>query len=105
MSAVPKPTFAEKSIIIQHRDGAAPTVDQDTIYPNSDLGDQMVWNCNHPSKSFRVIFDRGRSPFASSTFDNQNCHSGPIQPGATGEYKYSVEIDGHINDPRIIIQP
>jgi hypothetical protein len=105
MSAIPKPSFSEKGIVVQHHEGTAPSVDQDTIYLRSDLGDEMVWTCDHPSKNFRVTFETGRSPFASATFDNRNSHSGPILPGATGPYKYSVEIDGHINDPRVIIQP
>ena len=104
MSAVPKSLFSEKGVIVQHHEGNAPTVDKDTIILRSDLGDQMNWICDHPGKKFRVTFE-GKTPFASFTFDDQNYQSGPIQPGATGEYKYSVEIDGHINDPRIIVQP
>ena len=104
MSAVPQPTFNEKGVIVQHHEGAAPTVDQDRIELRSDLGDEMNWTCDHPGKRFRVTFV-GRSPFASSTFNEVNYRSGPIVSGATGEYKYSVEIDGKINDPKVIIQP
>jgi|SRR6476659_1571099 hypothetical protein len=105
MNAIPKPILSDKSVTVQHREGTAPTVDNDPIYLRSDLGDQMNWACDHPGKTFRITFLNDRSPFARTTFDNQHPDSGPIQPGATGEYKYSVEIDGHINDPKIIIQP
>lgn len=105
MNAIPKPALSDKNVIVQHHEGTAPTVDKDPIYLRSDLGDQMNWACDHPGKIFHVTFLNGRSPFARSTFDNDHPESGAIKPGATGEYKYSVEIDGHINDPRIIIQP
>jgi len=108
MSAVPSPSpsFVEKGVIVRHNPGAKPSVDtdQDPIYLRSDLGDELVWTCDHPGKSFRIFFV-DKSPFDNWAFDEKNNRSGPIRAGATGEYKYSIAIDGKVNDPKIIIQP
>jgi hypothetical protein len=104
MSAVPQPSFSQKNVVVQHHEGNTPTVDQVDITLDRLLGDELQWSCDHPGKKFRIDFG-GRSPFERSTFDDQNYQSGPIRPDAHGPYKYSVEIDGKINDPRVIIQP
>ena len=106
MSAVPSPSFMPKGVLVRHNPGAAPSVDKDhdPIYLRSDLGDELVWSCNHAGKSFRIFFVE-KSPFQNWAFDQQNNRSGPIKQGATGEYKYWIAIDGKVTDPKIIIQP
>ena len=105
MSAVPQPSFNQKQVLVKHHEGGVPSVDQDDIVLDRRLGEEVQWNCDHPEKAFRVVFTDG-SPFASSTFDEKNNSSGPIQINAKSRaYKYSVEIDGKVYDPRVIIQP
>jgi hypothetical protein len=105
MSAVPKSSPNQKRVLVQHHEGGKPSVDHEEITLDRTQGDEMHWICDHPGKKFRVTFDK-ESPFARSTFDETDYQSGPIRPDARrGAYKYSVEINGHVHDPKVIVQP
>jgi hypothetical protein len=81
-----------------------PTVYPDTIVVDRDKGDYEVeWVC--PSgKQYYVCFVY-ESPFEQRHFHSGNGRSGRAKDTATGRYKYTVEVDGQILDPTIIIKP
>ena len=104
MSAAPQLGFNQKRVLVQHHEGGIPTVDQDsiTVWRGQD---EIHWICDHPGKKFTIRFKKD-SPFASGTFDETNYNSGPTLAGVrSGDFYYSVEIDGQINDPKVIVQP
>lgn len=78
---------------------AASPADQ-TIW--STLGDSVKWLSS--GFGFVINFAAG-SPFAASTFNGPIALSGAIQAGATGPYKYSVQVGTKILDPKIIVRP
>ena len=72
----------------------------------STQGDQVQWVGVGPY----VVFFSSGSPFASSTFtcpagSSTPQSSGPITAGASGSFKYNVQVNGKILDPRIIVKP
>lgn len=120
MGANPKVSFDEPSIVtmptqhqimIKYRAGRPPDVDKPQIELDRDLGGgnaEIVWTCDTPGKAFNINFKNGRTPFQSATFSNIKNHSGVITGSATGThgpYKYSVEIEGQVLDPTIIVRP
>lgn len=68
----------------------------------STLGDEVKWLSS--GLSFVVNFAAG-TPFAASTFNGPIALSGSIQSGATGPYKYSVQVGTKILDPKVIVRP
>jgi hypothetical protein len=79
-----------------------PTVDQASVDLWSTNGDTCKWmSRNIP---FVITFAAG-SPFAQSSYSGPSASSGSIQSGATGSYKYSVQVGSKILDPMIIIRP
>lgn len=79
-----------------------PTVDQANVDLWSTNGDTCKWmSANIP---FKITFAAG-SPFAQSSYSGPSAPSGAIKAGATGSYKYSVQVGGKILDPAIIIHP
>jgi hypothetical protein len=45
------------------------------------------------------------SPFSLSSFYGPNATSGPIRTGVAGSFKYSVDVDGKILDPKVGVHP
>ncbi|PYX87397.1 MAG: hypothetical protein DMG68_11835 [Acidobacteria bacterium] len=93
-----------KRVNIRHNPGGKPAVDQETIEIWSTKGEEIEWACDHPGQEFYICFE-GKSPFQQQHYHSKNNRSGPIQSGASGSYKYSVEVDGHVLDPTVIIKP
>jgi hypothetical protein len=109
MSTSPKSVLrpVQVPVNIVHRDGAPPTVDNDSVIIDRERDGEdveIVWCCGSTDKDFYICFP-SESPFQQRHFHKGNSHSGRIKPGATGRYKYNVEIDGHILDPQVIIRP
>jgi len=112
MSANPRTSLQENvkiGVNIHHRDGAPPTVDYEVhaiILDRTQGGEdvELVWTCDTPGKNFFVCFPT-ESPFKDRHFHNGKNSSGTIMPGASGRYKYNIEIDGHVLDPTVIIKP
>jgi hypothetical protein len=65
---------------------------------------ELVWTCDTAGKNFFVCFPT-ESPFQDRHFHNGKNSSGTITAGASGRYKYNIEIDGHVLDPTVIIKP
>ncbi len=106
-TAVPLTKFAQVPVTITHRDGAPPVVDNDSILIDRTQGGEGIeikWVCNSTDKDFYICF-AGDSPFEQRHFHRGNSCSGRVKPGATGRYKYTVEIDGQILDPQVIVRP
>jgi hypothetical protein len=79
-----------------------PTVDQANVELWSTNSDTCKWvSANIP---FKITFAAG-SPFAQSSYSGPSASSGAIQSGATGPYKYSVQVGSKILDPMVIIRP
>lgn len=93
-----------KRVTILHNPGAKPGVDQDSIEIWSTKGEQVEWACDNPSKEFYICFGEN-TPFQQQHFHSTGNKSGPIKSGASGKYKYSIEIDGQVLDPTVIIKP
>jgi hypothetical protein len=109
MSATPRTSIklAQVPINITHRDGLPPTVDNDSIVIDREQGGEdveIVWVCNSTDKDFYICFS-AESPFQQRHFHRGNSRSGSIKAGASGRYKYNIEIDGHILDPQVIVRP
>ncbi len=68
----------------------------------STMGDQVKWM--GPGIPFQIIF-AADSPFSQSRFNGPQASSGPIRSGASGEYKYSVQVGNKVLDPKIIVRP
>jgi len=79
-----------------------PTVDFANVDLWSTLGDQCKWVSSNIS--FQINFAAG-SPFGASKFSGTSVASGALQPGATGAYKYSVQVGSKILDPQISVHP
>ncbi len=78
-----------------------PAVDNETVVLWSTEGDEMEWVSD---QDFVICFPR-ESPFDSYHFNSANPRSGKIKPGASGKYKYNVEVNGRVLDPTVIIKP
>lgn len=78
-----------------------PSVDNENVVLWSTEGDQLEWVSDH---DFVICFPRN-SPFKSNHFGSHNPRSGSIKPGASGKYKYNVEVNGQILDPTVIVKP
>jgi hypothetical protein len=109
MSATPQSSVSPVPVPINigHTTGAAPIVDNDTVVIDRRQGGdnlEIVWLCNAPGKIFHICFPKG-SPFQQAHFSSEDNHSGKIKPDASGPYKYSIEVEGEVLDPTVIIKP
>jgi len=68
----------------------------------STLGDTVKWMSS--GITFLITFASG-SPFAETHFSGPIVSSGAIQAGASGGYKYSVNVGGKILDPDLKVHP
>ena len=79
-----------------------PIVDHADVDLWSTNSDTCKWvSANIP---FQITFAAG-SPFAQSSYSGPSAPSGAIQSGATGPYKYSVQVGSKILDPKLIVHP
>lgn len=109
MSATPRPSqqLVQVPIRITHRDGAPPMIDNESVIIDRQQGGneiEIVWFCDSTDKDFFICFP-AESPFQQRHFHRGNSRSGTIRKGATGRYKYNIEIDGQVLDPQVIVRP
>jgi len=91
-----------KLIVVGVDSQGNPTVNLSSVDLWSTLGDECKWmSSNIP---FQITFASG-SPFAASSFSGPSAASGAIRAGATGPYKYSVQVGAKILDPEIKVHP
>jgi|SRR5574342_42918 hypothetical protein len=79
-----------------------PFVDCEPMEVDWQLGEHIEWDFG--GKPFKINFN-GNSPFASDQFDETKPDSGQVVKKFKGVYKYSVEVNGKILDPTIIVEP
>jgi plastocyanin len=79
-----------------------PTCSPTTVDIWSTVGDTVKWVSS--GVAFLITF-ASSSPFAESRFSGPMASSGAIQPGATGSYKYSVQVGSKILDPDVKVHP
>jgi hypothetical protein len=99
--------LAQIPVTITHREGAPPSIDSESIVIDRNEGGEdieIVWVCNSTDKDFYICFPT-ESPFQQRHFHRGNSRSGGIKAGASGRYKYNIEIDGQILDPQVIVRP
>jgi hypothetical protein len=106
MNAVPNTTTipVRKKLHVKKHANGKPYVDQDPIEIWSTNNEELQFVADDPRTVFYVCFPE-KTPFAQYHYSSADPLSGPIQSGATGEYKYNLEIDGEIVDPIVIIRP
>ena len=106
MTAAPNTTTiaVRKKLHLKKNSNGKPYVDQDPIELWSTKYEELQFVPDDSNAVFYVCFPR-TTPFAQYHYSNAQPNSGPIQPGATGEYKYNLELDGEIIDPIVIIRP
>jgi hypothetical protein len=79
-------------------------VPQPVVRLSKGKKDTIEWKCTPANQPFLVCFGE-RSPFKYTHFHNGRPKSGPIgrgiPPGSV--YKYSVEFQGKVLDPGVII--
>jgi len=92
------------TVKIRHNPGNAPSVDLDSVEIWGPQGDEVEWTCDAADKEFHVRFE-GNSPFEQNHYHSKNNRSGKVKPNASGRYKYTVDIDGKILDPTVIVHP
>ena len=98
--------MAIKQIQITANAQGSPVVNIPDVTLWSPDGDQAQWNGTGP---YEVYFPT-ESPFSNSSF---NCPSGssaplcsgPLNVGATGDYKYNVRIGTKVLDPKVTVKP
>lgn len=79
-----------------------PFVDCEPMELDWQLGEEIRWDCG--GKPFKITFEGG-SPFAESQFDEKHPDSGPVTQQFRRQYKYSIEVNGKVTDPTVIIEP
>lgn len=103
MSTAPKLFQNVKAVTVSLENGH-PCVDEDPIEIWSDKGESIQWVPEPADLKFTVCF-AAESPFAERHFHEHRPASGPVNKGATGRYKYTIEVDGVILDPGVIVRP
>jgi hypothetical protein len=67
-----------------------------------NLGDTVKWVS--AGLAFRITFGSG-TPFDSVVFSGPLASSGSLKDGATGVYKYSIQIGDGVLDPDVKVHP
>ncbi len=81
-----------------------PRVEPDSITINRHEGETVVWKAE-PGVNFTICFG-DETPFESFHFHPCSPSSGKTREGANGgEYKYSVEVNGKVIDPKVYVVP
>jgi len=96
-----------KKVVITLDKNGQPQVDaeSETIVLNRQKNEEVLWIS---TESFRIDFN-GDSPFDEDQFDHTHGNSGLIRRSVISSkdkiYKYTIDINGKILDPGIIIDP
>lgn len=80
-----------------------PSVDQDPIEVNRTNSESIQWVASPANLQFSVCFPT-ESPFSRRHYHEHRPASGPVKAGAIGRYKYTIEVDGVLLDPAVIIR-
>jgi|SRR5882762_6330783 len=96
---------SQKIVVVSVGSNGYPSVSPDFILIDRTLGETVLWQAR-PGVNFTVSFDGNNSPFQNSHFSNGSPASGAIRTGALGtDYKYSVEVNGKVIDPKVGVRP
>lgn len=87
--------------IIPGSGGNPPTVDQPTVHVSKGKVDRVQWWSR--SHDWAVVFD-GDTPFERRYYSSCNPGSNEITVDS-GQYKYTIFVDGSSTDPMIIVDP
>jgi len=79
-------------------------VDPPVVDLSKENRDTINWVTEPKGQPFLVCFD-GRSPFRRNHFDQANSNSGGIEDPSETVYKYTVEFQGQVLDPGVVIRP
>ena len=94
----------EKVVRVTVLENGYPQVEPDFIEIDRRLDETVVWQAE-PGVNFTVCFG-DETPFESVHFHPCLPKSGKVREGATGkEYKYCVEVNGKIIDPKVGVKP
>lgn len=113
MSAQPVPPMSpiempdckrEKIVHVSVGEDGYPRVNPDSITINRLRDETVVWKAE-PGVNFTICFG-DETPFESFHFHPCNPTSGTTRKGANGgEYKYCVEVNGKVIDPKVYVEP
>ncbi|HVO61456.1 MAG TPA: hypothetical protein VMT53_11010 [Terriglobales bacterium] len=103
MSTAPKTFPNVKQVTVSFENGM-PSVDPEPIEIWSTKNESVEWVAEPRDLAFTICF-AAESPFSERHFHEHRPASGPIKTGATGRYKYTIEVNGVILDPGVIIRP
>jgi plastocyanin len=78
-------------------------VDSEPMEVDWQRGEHIEWDFG--GKPFKITFKDGISPFTESEFDHTRPYSGQVVVKKEGVYKYTVEANGKILDPTVIVEP
>lgn len=94
----------EKVVRVSIGEDGYPKVEPDFIEIDRRLDETVVWRADE-GVNFTICFDP-ETPFASYHFHPCLPASGVVREGASGgEYKYCVEINGKVIDPKVGVRP
>jgi hypothetical protein len=96
-----------KKVVITLDKNHQPQIDKEheTIVLNRVKYEEILWTS---AEKFRIDF-KGDSPFYEDQFDSTNANSGLVRRSVVSSsartYKYTIDINGKILDPGVIIDP
>ena len=94
----------EKVVRVFVGEDGYPRVEPDYIEIDRRKHETVVWQ-SEPGVAFTICFG-DETPFESYHFHPCLSSSGKVREGASGgEYKYSVEVNGKVIDPKVGVQP
>ena len=94
----------EKVVRVSVNADGYPRVEPDFIEIDRRLDERVVWQAEK-GLNFTVCFG-DETPFESVHFHPCLPSSGKVRDGASGgEYKYSVEVNGKVIDPKVGVKP
>ena len=94
----------EKVVFVSLNGDGYPRIEPETIKINRNNHETVVWRAE-PGVNFTICFG-DETPFESFHFHPCNASSGKVRKGAKGgEYKYCVEVNGKIIDPKVEVYP
>ena len=81
------------------------SVDPPVVHINRLRGETVRWEVEGGDR-VAIFFSAGRSPFRNHVFHCGEFESGTVLPSADfGAHKYSIESNGLLLDPIIMIEP
>jgi hypothetical protein len=94
----------EKIVRVSVNEDGYPRVEPDFIEIDRRLDEKVVWRADE-GVNFTICFG-DETPFESFHFHPSMSSSGSVRKGATGgEYKYCVEVNGKVIDPKVGVRP